>query len=68
MTLREHHEPLLVSADTLGNITDLLEHRAAEDPDSIAFDVRHPDADPAAPWAPITTAEVVTMPWCLASR
>jgi long-chain acyl-CoA synthetase len=56
MTLREHHEPPLVSADTLQNVTDLLETRAAEDPQSIAFDVRHPDADPSDPWTPVTTA------------
>lgn len=60
MTLREHHEPLLVSADTLRNITDLLETRAEDDPDSIVFDVRHPDADPTEPWAPLTTADFRT--------
>lgn len=57
MSLREHHEPELVSADTLHNLTDLVEVRAAEDPDSIAFDVRHPDADPSAPWTAVTTAD-----------
>ncbi|MCC4908164.1 long-chain fatty acid--CoA ligase [Microbacterium sp. cx-59] len=52
--MQEHTTEPLVDIDDRRNVTDLLIERAAIAPEHVAFEV--PDADPAAPWHPVTTA------------
>lgn len=52
--MQEHTTEPLVDIDGRRNVTDLLVDRTAEAPEHVAFEV--PDADPAAPWRPVTTA------------
>lgn len=49
--------PALADVSGLRNLTDVLERRAAEHPDMLAFQVRHPSAPMDAPWEPVTAAE-----------
>ena len=52
---RQVDMPALADAAGLRNITDVLERRAAEHPDVVAFQVRHPAAPLDGPWEPVAT-------------
>ncbi|MDY6055980.1 AMP-dependent synthetase/ligase [Micrococcus sp.] len=48
--------PTLVDAVALHTVTDILEQRAADTPDAVVFQVRHPAAPLDSPWRPVTAA------------